>query len=197
MEEAVLAKHLLQLFFNAPLVKGLLVFEDNDYLGVVFKKDVELGVSSRKFVFDEQVNYIRFDEIQALIFCREPGPEIRIPVVDKSGSLIKIISFDEFESVFYFNRFIENFTPEKILDNLGHPLLITNCFKRILYLNKQALMLVQRDYLGERIALYFKNFSIEMIQDNMFLTQGDKSFRLLIGDSNRDGFDYLVYQLVR
>ncbi len=39
-----LIKDLMELFFHAPMANGILVFEDNDYLGVVLKRDIEIGI---------------------------------------------------------------------------------------------------------------------------------------------------------
>jgi transcriptional regulator with PAS, ATPase and Fis domain len=190
-----LAQHLLQLFFQAPLVNALLVFEDHDYLGIIFKKDIQIGITEQNFDLELNINFIDAAEVRDIILSPDREKEsLKIPVVDKEGHLIKIISFSEFESQFYFNHFLESFSLEHIWDHMDHPLIITNHFNKVLYLNKEAFIMAGKDLLGSRLNKFLNQFEIEIIQDRMTLTRGDKMYHLVISHSHDDTFDYQIYQ---
>lgn len=192
--EDQLAKSLLQLFFQAPLVNAILVFEDNDYLGVVFKKDIERGIMTGNFQLFENISFIRTDDLQTVLFSHQVTKSVRIPVIDKVGNLIRIISYDEYMSQLFFEKFIFKFDLESVLDNLDHPLIITNHFKKTLYLNKKALEMIEKDFLGRKIPELMKSFNVEMSGDKIILTKDDKTYHLVINNSSMKNFSFILYQ---
>ncbi len=115
-------------------------------------------------------------------------------MIDKGGSLIRIISYDEFMSQLFFEKFIFKFDLESALDNLDHPLIITNHFKKILYLNKKALEMIEKDILGRKITELLKTFTIEMVNDRMILTKDDNIYNLVINSSTMKNFSFVIYQ---
>lgn len=193
MEEK-LARRLLQLFFQAPLVNALLVFEDSDYLGIVFKKDIERGVTSGDFELFENISTISVDQLPAALFGGRATKSAMIPVIDKAGETIGIISYDEFLSQLMFEKYIFRFDLEPVLDNLDHPVLITNTFKKILYLNKEALTLFQKDMAGKAFGAAIKDFEMEMRGEQMIVSRGDEMFRLFISQSPMKNFSFIFYQ---
>ncbi len=193
MDDAV-AKNLLQLFFQAPLVNALLVFEDNDYLGVVFKRDIERGISTGSFQLFENISFIRSDDLQTVLFSHQVTKSVRIPVIDKVGNLLRIISYDEYMSQLFFEKFIFKFDLEAVLDNLDHPLIITNHFKKVLYLNKRALEMIEKDFLGRKMSELLKNFTVEMVNDKMILTKDEAIYHLVINHSSMKNFSFIIYQ---
>ncbi len=193
---SVSAQQLLQIFFQAPLVNSLLVYEDNEYLGMVFKKDIQLGIQEGVFDLELNINFIEKNEVANFLIREEKDREnLRIPVIDKQGHLITIMTFREFECQFAFHRFLDDFHMDNIWDNLDHPLLITDHFKKVLYLNKEAFLLARKDLLGTRIQPFLKLFSMEIKEDRMLLTHIDRTYELVISLSQHQDFKYQVYQL--
>ncbi len=195
MEQDQLAHRLLQLFFQAPLVNALLVFEDNEYLGVIFKKDIQIGLKENNFDLSLNLNFIQEQEVRDIILSSDKQKDaLKIPVIDKEGHLLKIISFQEFESQFYFNHFLEEFSLEHVWDSLDHPLILTNHFKKVLYLNKQAFLLARKDLLGTKLSQFLNLFEMEMNMDRMILSRIDQMFHLVISHAHSEYFDYQLYQ---
>lgn len=189
-----LAKQLLTLFFKAPLVNALLVFEENDYLGVVLKRDIERGLKEANFELYRNINLIHRDDLGNVLFRHQVTKSVSIPVIDKAGTFVKFISYDEFVSQLYFEKYIFKFDPESVLDNLDHPMIITNHFKKVLYLNKMALEMLQEDALGGKMASILKEFRIEINGDRMFVTKDDMTYYLIINNSSTKNFSYIIYQ---
>lgn len=189
-----LPKRLLQLFFKTPLVNALLVFEDNEYFGVVLKRDVELGMRDNDFKLFENINVIDVYELPTVLFSHNITDNALIPVIDKTGNLIKIISYTEFESQFYFDEFIGGFLIDEVISNLDHPIIITNHFKKILYLNNRAFLMIGKDYLGGKFSDLIKSYDIEIVGDKMIVSKDDKMYHLSINYSATKKFAYHVYQ---
>jgi hypothetical protein len=189
-----LAKRLLSHFFKAPLVNAMLVFEDNSFLGAVLKKDIERGIIENNFNLFENINIINESEILQVLFYHNPQKNATIPVIDKGGNLIKIISFTEFESQFSLNRYLDKFKTDNVIEYLDHPVLITNCFKKILYLNREALKMIGEDFLGHKLSDLLKRFDIEIASDRMIVSKDDNMYHLIINYSSEEDFDYQVYQ---
>jgi hypothetical protein len=195
--ETELAKNLMELFFHAPAVNGILVFEDNDYLGVILKRDIEIGVMEGNFNLFENINFMKLAQLPPVLFKNEGLKNIKIPVVDKTGNLIRIISYEEFLSQFFFDEFINHFKTENVLDHLEHPVVITNHFKKTVYLNKSALELIERDILGKNLSIFLKTFDIKMDGEQMFLKKKDHEYRLVISSSSSKNFSFFVYQFFK
>ncbi|OHD53424.1 MAG: hypothetical protein A2Y33_14990 [Spirochaetes bacterium GWF1_51_8] len=194
--EKDIAQKLLGLFFKAPLVHALLVFEDNEFFGVVFKRDIELGMREGNFELYENINTIRVDELSSMLFANQATSTTVIPVIDKVGNLVKIMTYEEYESHFHFDRYIANFSVSPVLDNLDHPVVVTNHFKRILYMNNLAMETAGKDYLGWNVNSLLKQFDIEIAGEKMIVTKDDKVFHLHIHYSLAENFSYHVYQFL-
>ena len=189
-----LAKELLELFFHAPAVNGILVFEDNDYLGVVLKRDIEIGIMEGNFNLFENINFMKINQIQNSLFKNETIKSTKIPVVDKAGKLIRIISHEEFLCHFYFEDFIEHFKEGNVFDYLDHPLVITNHFKKTIYANKKALEWIEKDFIGKNFTSVLKQFDIRITSGEMFIEKKETYYRLFISHAAAKNFSYYVYQ---
>jgi hypothetical protein len=195
--ELELARELMKYFFYAPHANGILVFEDNEYLGVVLKKDVEYGITSGNFKLFENINILKVNELSTLLFRESSKKNAKVPVIDKAGNLIRIISYEEFISQFYFDEFVKNFKSGAFLDNLDYPLVITNCFKKCLYANKMAFNLAEFDFLGKSINLLLKKFEIKKIDRGLVLENKKDRFTLFISKSENKNFLYYVYNFLK
>jgi len=194
--EIELAQKLLSFFFKAPLVNALLVFEDNEYFGVVFKRDIEMGIRDGSFRLFENISTLRAEELATVLFAQQVSSDTVIPVIDKVGNLNKIISYEEFESHFHFDRFIENFSVSPVIDSLDTPIIVTNHFKRILYMNRGAYEIAGKDFTGWNISSLLKQCEIEISGDRMLATAGERTYQLHIHFSLTEIFSYHVYQFI-
>lgn len=194
--EIELARELIQLFFLAPGTNGILVFEDNDYLGVILKRDVEMGLSEGTFQLFENINTIRAAQLPQVLFKKGEGKNCKVPVVDKAGKLQRILSHDEFLCQFDFESYKGHFKPQSVLDDLDHPFIITNFFKKTIYANKQALALAGKDFIGKSFTPVLKSFHLRLEGPEMFLIRNDETFRLCISRSESKNFATWVYQIL-
>jgi hypothetical protein len=195
-ERRSLARRLMELFFQAPAASALLVFEDNDYLGVVLKRDIEIGISEGNFSLSENLNFVKQKDLPAVIF-RENGNGVKIPVIDREGELIRIISHEEYVCQFQFESYIPHFSEQAVLDSLEHPVVITSHFKKVVYANKKAMELFNMDLVGRNIAPVLKDFHMNVVKDSMILEQNGALYRLTISHSLTRNFSYLFYQFFR
>jgi hypothetical protein len=194
--EIELAQKLLSFFFKAPLVNALLVFEDNEYFGVVFKRDIEMGLREGNFQLFENISTIRAEELTTVLFAQQVSSGTVIPVIDKVGNLNKIISYEEFESHFHFDRFIADFSVAPVIESLDTPIMVTNHFKRILYMNRGAYEIAEKDFTGWNIGSLLKQFEIEISGDKMLVTAGEMTYQLHIHFAMAENFSYHVYQFI-
>lgn len=190
------AKRLMELFFQAPAAHGILVFEDNDYLGVVLKRDIEMGIAEGKFVLSENLNFVNVKELSGLLF-RDNGVGAKIPVIGKDGVLIRIITHDEYVCQFHFDSYLPHFKEQNALDYLEHPLVITNHFKKAIYANQKAMELLETDVAGKNLTPILKSFHMNMVKDSMILEKNGELFRLTISHSLSKSFSYYVYQFFK
>lgn len=194
--DPVLAKSLMELFFQAPAANGILVFEDNDYLGVILKRDIEIGIAEGRFVFSENMNFVNIKDLSGVLF-RENGNSVKIPVVDKSGELIRIITHEEYACQFYFENYLPHFREQNVLDYLEHPLIITNHFKKAVYANQKAMELLEMDVAGRNLTPVLKRFHMNVVKESMILEKNGELFRLVISHSLSKNFSYYIYQFFK
>jgi hypothetical protein len=191
--EIDLAKSLMKLFFHAPAAHGLIIFEDNDYLGVVLKRDIEIGIMEGRFSLYENISMIKISQLSQTLFKSNTTKNVQVPVIDKTGALLRIISYDEFQCQFYFDEYIPHFKILGVIDDMEHPFVITNHFKKTIYANRQALELIQRDIEGKIFSEALKRFEIKNVGDFMRVINKDSSYNLIISHSESRNFSYYVY----
>lgn len=195
--EVELAKELMQYFFHAPGANGILVYEDNDYLGIVLKRDIEIGIMEGNFNLFENINFVRLNQITGVLFKNENIKNAQIPVIDKTGKLIRIISQEEFQCHFYFDEYIGHFKEQLVLDNLEHPFIMTSHFKKTIYANKAALELFEKDIIGKSFNLILKLYQIKIKDNLMVLEKNENTYNLIISHSCTPQFSCFIYQLFK
>ncbi len=195
--EIELARSLMNLFFQAPAAHGILVFEDNDYLGVVLKRDIEIGIMEGSFNLFENINMIKLNQLTQVVFKNQTSKNLQVPVIDKAGSLMRIISFEEFQCQFYFDEYTPHFNIQNVLDELEHPLVITNHFKKTIYANKKAMEMLECDIEGKNFSEILKHFEIKTIGTFMLIENCKHSYNLIISHSETKHFSYFVYLFLK
>lgn len=194
--EIDLARELMKYFFQAPTANGILVFEDNEYLGIVLKKDIEFGIATGNFNLFENINMVKPVDLIQIISKDNKKRNVKIPVIDKSGKLIRIITYEEFNSQFNFEEFEQTFKIPSVIDYLEYPLIITNCFKKCLYANKNAFELAGFDIPGKKITSLLKKFEIKKFENGLLLEKDNKIYHLVISKSESKNFLYFVYNFL-
>lgn len=194
--EIELAKELMQLFFHAPAANGLLVFEDNEYLGVILKRDIEIGIMEGNFNVFENINMVKTNQLTRLLFKDETNRNLKIPVIDKVGKLIRIITQEEFNCQFNLDDYIQHFKLQQVFDSMDHPLIVTNHFKKCIYANKKALELVEFDIQGKNFSTIMKLFDVKQAGKFLTLVKKDHVFHLIISHAQTKNFSYIVYQFI-
>ena len=195
MNNAELPRKLLSVFFKAPTAQAALVMEDNEYLGLFFKKDAQIGLKDPDFEFSSNINFIDRSHLKDIFFRNENHFQDLIPVIDKEGRFLRTLSFKEYQSQFFFDDFFQEFSRDGIWDNADFPLLITNGFKKILYMNKKAFLIAEKNLLGKKFHSFLKFFEIEIVRDKMILSRENEVFELRIHISQSKHFEYQIYQL--
>ena len=188
-------KELMELFFHAPAANGILVFDENDYFGVLFKRDIELGLMEQNFDLESNINFIRVSQLSDVLY-KNDAKNIKIPVIDRLGKLIRIISLDEFHCHFEFNHYLPHFKPSFVLDEMDHAMVVTSHFRKVIYTNKTALELFQEDLLGKPLNSYLKKFEMKILGKTMHLYLKNKSYQLIISHSVSRNFSYNLFQFI-
>jgi hypothetical protein len=195
--EIELAKKLMQFFFLAPAAHGALVFEDNDYLGVVLKRDIEIGIMEGRFSLFENINLIKMSQLAQTLFKSNNIKNLLLPVIDKTGALLRIISFEEFQCHFFFDEYKPHFKIQGVLDDLEYPLVITNHFKKTIFVNRKALELIEKDIEGRNFTEILKHFDIKNVGDFMIVEKKGISYNLIITRSENKNFSYYLYLFIK
>ena len=191
--EIELAKNLMKLFFHAPAAHGLIIFEDNDYLGVVLKRDIEIGIMEGCFSLYENISMIKISQLPQTIFKNSSAKNLQVPVIDKAGSLLRIISFEEFQCQFYFDEYKQHFKVLGVIEDMEQPLVITNHFKKAIYANRKALELIERDIEGKAFTEVLNHFEIKNVGTFMLIEKKGVSYNLVISHSENRNFSYYIY----
>jgi hypothetical protein len=194
--ETDIGRELIRHFFHAPQVEALLVFEDNEYFGIVLKKDIEMSLVKKGFELGGNINRVKPAQLPLLLFRGEPGKTTRIPVIDKTGRLQRIISYEEYESQFDTDAYLPHFKPSSTLEGLAHPVVVTNHFRRILYANRRAMETAGMDLPGKPFSALLRLFEIRSLSRRMLIEKGEAHFELLITSSDFKGFSSFLYQFL-
>lgn len=175
----------------------MLVFEDNDYLGVVLKKDIEMSLVKGDFELFQNINCVKPAQVAGMLFRGQPDQNVRIPVIDKAGGLIRIISYEEYLSCFHYSEMIERLDLFMVFDYLEHAVIVTNHFKKILYANKAALRMAGKDLPGLPFSVFLRLFEIRASGPLLEASRDGVGFHVLLSRSESAQFSYIVYQFTR
>jgi hypothetical protein len=195
--EIEMAKSLMKLFFHAPASHGIIVFEDNDYLGVILKRDIEIGIMEEKFSLYENINMIKVKDLSQTLFRNNASKNLRVPVIDKAGTLLRIISSEEFQCQFFFEEYLPHFKILGVFEEMEHPMVITNHFKKTIFANRKALELTEMDIEGKMFSVFMSRFEIKTVGDFLIVEKKGVSFNLIVSRSESRNFSYFIYLFVK
>ncbi len=185
-------KELLSLFYQAPHVRGFLVFRGVEYEGIVFKRDIERHLEEAHLTAVDLVQRLSVPQMEEFLFAREPTSHIKIPVLFLDTGETRLISYTEFRWHFHPDEFSFH-RLEGVLRGMEYPLVVTDLFKRVLYQNQQAFSFFSHDLLGKNIYSALRDWAIEE-RDGFFVVYSDKGrYRLFISRSEGPDGEFLVF----
>ncbi|MGL5253825.1 MAG: hypothetical protein ACRC9L_02205 [Brevinema sp.] len=184
-----------RLFLSCPQANGALVFEQNTYYGVLFKKDVELAIKSGEYNFNIAASLviIPISELEENIFSARPRSKTRIPSLDIMGKNLESFSYEEFVSEFHPGDF--RISLIEILNDYEFPLLILNRFKTAVYANPAAEKIFV-DPKGKRMSTILEDFIIEATENRITLIGGGSIWNMQVSHSQNERSLYFIYQFI-
>jgi len=184
---------LLNLFYQAPSVQGLLVFQNNEYQGVVFKRDIERIMREEGCDLGSLLQPLSVAQIEEFVFSKEPTPHTLVPAIQMDGTLVRFLTFKELRWYFHPEEFSVGMM-EVLLRSLEHPLVVCTHFKRVVYQNQKAFELFESDLLGKNIYTALRMWLVEE-EDGFFVVYSDKGrHRLFISHAETKEFSLFVFQ---
>lgn len=190
-------QNIYHLFLQFPYLNACLVFDNNNFSGILLKKDLEDSLKMNdNFLVDKIIN-ISKDAVEELLFNETPKLKMQIPFISLMGEVQGLIFYDEFVSEFFTDDFLTRLSLQEVFGNLMHPILIMNRFKRILYLNKKAEEIFSQQALGQKVSDVMLSFDINCGDDNRILiSRQHECWQLLISESVTPFAKYYIYQLI-
>ncbi|SFB80103.1 hypothetical protein SAMN02745150_00858 [Brevinema andersonii] len=186
-----------RIFLECPQVNGGLVFDEGTFIGVLFKKDIELLLNEKDNFIIDKIVFIPTSKLEEFLFTDIPKSRTKIPYFSHSGEVLGTIFYQEFVSEFFPEDFITRLSLLDIFQNYEHPLFIVNRFKTLLYNNKAASELFPENIYGKKIGEILNPFDIYFNEKKMFISRGNQTWQLLIARSIDEHFFYNIYQFLK
>lgn len=186
-----------RIFLECPQVNGGLVFDEGTFIGVLFKKDIELLLNEKDNFIIDKIVFIPISNLEEFLFTDIPKSRTKIPYFSYSGEVLGTIFYQEFVSEFFPEDFITRLSLLDIFQNYEYPLFIVNRFKTLLYNNKAASELFPENIYGKKIGEILNSFDIYFNEKKMFISRGNQTWQLLIARSIDEHFFYNIYQFLK
>ncbi|MGL4676709.1 MAG: hypothetical protein ACRCWI_03475 [Brevinema sp.] len=184
-----------QMFLEHPHLNACPVFQDQKFLGILLKKDLENQLSRMDADIEDLIIQVPVDHLEQILFHVPPHVKTKIPYINKLGILLGALLYDEFVSEFFPRDFVTKLSFHEIFNYYEYPVLILNQFKTILYLNYQAQELLTDKVFGMKISDALLAFDISVNNEQeMILRRQEESWRLIISKSITPYAQYYVYQ---
>ncbi|URA10494.1 hypothetical protein [Thermospira aquatica] len=185
-------KELLALFYQAPHVRGILVFRGMEYEGMVFKRDIERHLDETHLSVLDLVQRLSVPQMEEFLLSKDPSPHTKIPVLFLETGEMTLISYKEFRWHFHPDEFSFS-RVEGVVRSMDYPVVVTNLFKKVLYQNQAAFSFFSRDLLGKNIFTALKEWAIEE-KDGFFLVYSDKGrYSLFMSRSQGSDGEFFVF----
>jgi len=186
-----------RIFLECPQVNGGLVFDEGTFIGVLFKKDIELLLNEKDNFIIDKIVFIPISNLEEFLFTDIPKSRTKIPYFSYSGEVLGTIFYQEFVSEFFPEDFITRLSLLDIFQNYEYPLFIVNRFKTLLYNNKAASELFPENIYGKKIGEILNSFDIYFNEKKMFISRSNQTWQLLIARSIDEHFFYNIYQFIK
>ena len=184
-------------FLENPHLSACLIFEENEYQGILLKKDLERRLrDDENFIHDLIINVPK-DGIEDIIFNDTPNIKMGIPYFDTRGCYLGVLLYDEFVAEFFPEDFQTKLSHREIIDYFEHPAFIVNQFKTILYINKEGESLLSAKAFGQKIPNMLLSFEITMDKDKMQVLRNGQTWTLFISKSQTPFALYYIYQFIK
>lgn len=185
-----------QMFLEHPHLNACLVFNSNEFQGILLKKDLEQNLYRTKNDISKLIIKMQTEHIEDILFHDPPNIKTKIPYINPSGKLMGVMLYEEFVSEFFTEDLVTKISYKELLDYYEHPVVILNQFKTILYLNKLADELLSEKVFGMKISDALLAFDIEFDDDRMILRRQDEAWSLFIAKSKTPYTKYYFYHFM-
>ncbi len=185
-----------QTFLEQAHLKSCPVFRDNDFIGILFKKDLEQHLKSSNNDISEIIVPVSMEHLEEFLFYDTPNFKSKIPYLSPSGKVTGHLLYDEFVSEFFPEDFVTKLSLSEVFDYCEYPILILNQFKTIIYINNFAKDLLSERIFGIKAVDALISFEIDSYKGSTILKRQGEQWKLMISESKTPFASYYIYQMM-
>ena len=185
-----------QLFLEYSYINACLVFEDQNFQGILLKKDLERKLSDTDDCILDHIIKIPLENLEDILFNEPPSIRMKIPYINSNGEILGALLYDEFVSEFFPMDFATRLSLQELFNYYENPILILNQFKTILSMNSAGRELLSEKVLGIKIGDALLAFQIGHEGEQMTITRQEEKWSLIIFKSETPHASYHVYQFI-
>ena len=185
-----------QLFLEYSYINACLVFEDQNFQGILLKKDLERKLSDTDDCILDHIIKIPLENLEDILFNEPPSIRMKIPYINSNGEILGALLYDEFVSEFFPMDFATRLSLQELFNYYENPILILNQFKTILSMNSAGRELLSEKVLGIKIGDALLAFQIGHEGEQMTITRQEEKWSLIIFKSQTPHASYHVYQFI-
>ncbi len=185
-----------QLFLEYSYINACLVFEDQNFQGILLKKDLERKLSDNDDCILDHIIKIPLENLEDILFNEAPSIRMKIPYINSSSKILGVLLYDEFVSEFFPLDFTTRLSLQEVFTYYENPIIILNQFKTILYMNNAGRELLSEKVLGIKICDALLAFQIGHEGEQMTITRQEEHWSLIISRSQTPHASYYIYQFI-
>ena len=185
-----------QLFLEYSYINACLVFEDQNFQGILLKKDLERKLSDTDDCILDHIIKIPLENLEDILFNEPPSIRMKIPYINSNGEILGALLYDEFVSEFFPMDFATRLSLQELFNYYENPILILNQFKTILSMNSAGRELLSEKVLGIKIGDALLAFQIGHEGEQMTITRQEEKWSLIIFKSQTPHASYHIYQFI-
>ena len=185
-----------QLFLEYSYINACLVFEDQNFQGILLKKDLERKLSDTDASILDHIIKIPLENLEDILFNEPPSIRMKIPYINSNGEILGALLYDEFVSEFFPMDFATRLSLQELFNYYENPILILNQFKTILSMNSAGRELLSEKVLGIKIGDALLAFQIGHEGEQMTITRQEEKWSLIIFKSQTPHASYHIYQFI-
>ncbi len=185
-----------QLFLEYSYINACLVFEDQNFQGILLKKDLERKLSDTDDSILDHIIKIPLENLEDILFNEPPSIRMKIPYINSNGEILGALLYDEFVSEFFPMDFATRLSLQELFNYYENPILILNQFKTILSMNSAGRELLSEKVLGIKIGDALLAFQIGHEGEQMTITRQEEKWSLIIFKSQTPHASYHIYQFI-
>lgn len=179
-------------------LSGCLILEKNGtYKGILLKNDLDEILNTQNSFYLDKILQVKKNDLETTLFKVPPSLRTVIPYINSSGEHFGTMKYEEFVSEFFPEDFTTKMSLTEIFDYYEYPIVITNQFKTILYINKQSSELFSSESFGKKISDILLSFTMKIEKEKMTLQREGEIWDLSVSESQTAHAKYYVYQFLK